>query len=285
LPSTRRYTAQRAVFHRAVTDELKFTPILYIETVQMLDPTKRFSNRVENYVRYRPGYPSEIIALLRDECGLTPGSVVADIGSGTGKLAELFLKAGCRVFGVEPNKEMREAGERMDFPNFTSVNASAEETTLRARSVDFITAGQAFHWFDLERSRAEFSRILKPDGWVVIVWNDRHDDTTPFLIAYEELLHKFGTDYAQAHHRRADKPEVIHAFFGNEPRFKCFSYAQRFDFEGIKGRLLSSSYAPVAGQPGHDEMIAELKRMFEQYKKNGMVAFEYDTHLYYGRLA
>jgi SAM-dependent methyltransferase len=250
-----------------------------------LEPTKRFSNRVENYVRYRPGYPAEIIALLRDECGLTPESVIADIGSGTGKLSELFLNAGCQVFGIEPNKEMREAGERMNHSNFTSVDASAEDTTLPARSVDFITAGQAFHWFDRDRCRSEFLRILKPGGWLVIIWNDRRDDTTPFLVAYEMLLEQFGTDYAQAHHRRADKPEVIRAFFGSEPRFKNFHNLQQFDFEGLKGRLLSSSYAPVAGHPRYEEMLAELKRIFDSQKKDGIVAFEYDTHVYYGHLS
>lgn len=249
-----------------------------------LNPKQRFSNRVENYVRYRPGYPAEIIALLRGECGLTKDSVIADIGSGTGKLAEIFLNAGCQVFGVEPNKEMREAGERMNHPDFTSINASAEETTLPARSVDFVTAGQAFHWFDRDRCRHEFQRILKPDGWLVIIWNDRRDDTTAFLVAYELLLEKFGTDYAQAHHRRADKPEVIRAFFGIEPRFKNFHNIQHFDFEGLKGRLLSSSYAPVSGQPKYEEMLVELKRIFDRHQQNGMVAFEYDTHVYYGRL-
>jgi SAM-dependent methyltransferase len=249
-----------------------------------LDSKHRFSNRVENYVRYRPGYPAEIAALLRDECGLTNDSVVADIGSGTGKLSELFLNAGCKVFGVEPNKEMREAGERMNHPRFTSIDASAEETTLAAQSVDFVTAGQAFHWFDLNRCRPEFQRILKPGGWLVIIWNDRRDDTTPFLAAYELLLERFGTDYAQAHHRRSDKPEVIRPFFGNEPRFKNFHSFQQFDFEGVKGRLLSSSYAPVAGQPKYEEMLAELKRIFDARQENGTVAFEYDTHVYYGWL-
>lgn len=249
-----------------------------------LDPTKRFSNRVENYVRYRPGYPTKIIDLLRDECGLTPNSVIADIGSGTGKLSELFLNVGCQVFGVEPNKEMREAGERMNHPNFTSIDASAEDITLPGHSVDFITAGQAFHWFDLDRCRPEFRRILKPGGWIVIIWNDRRDDTTPFLTAYEFLLEKFGTDYAEAHHRRADKPEVIRAFFGIEPRFKNFHNVQQFDFEGLKGRLLSSSYAPVAGHPKYEEMLVELKRIFDAHQKNGIVAFEYDTHVYYGHL-
>ena len=250
-----------------------------------LEPTKRFSNRVENYTRYRPGYPKDIIDLLHKECGLTRDSVIADIGSGTGKLSELFLKFGCPVFGIEPNKEMREAGEQMNFPNFTSIDATAETTTLPARSVDFVTAAQAFHWFDLAQCRAEFLRILKPGGWTVIIWNDRRNDTTPFLADYEKLLEEFGTDYAQAHHRRADKPEVIRAFFGTEPRFKNFSHAQHFDFEGIKGRLLSSSYAPAAGQPKHEEMLVALKQIFERHQKNGVVVFDYDTHVYYGHLA
>ena len=249
-----------------------------------LNPTKRFSNRVDNFARYRPGYPVEIIDLLRKDCGLTKDSVIADIGSGTGKLSELFLKSGCRVFGIEPNQEMRQAGERMNFPNFTSVEATAEATTLPPGSVDFVTAAQAFHWFDHAICRAEFLRILKPGGWTVIIWNDRRNDTTPFLADYERLLAEFGTDYAQASHRRTDKPEVIRAFFGVEPRFKNFSHAQHFDFEGIKGRLLSSSYAPEAGQPKHDEMLAELKRIFDRHQKNGIVAFEYDTHVYYGQL-
>jgi SAM-dependent methyltransferase len=250
-----------------------------------LEPTKRFSSRVDNYVRYRPGYPAEMIDLLRTDCGLTKNSVVADIGSGTGKLSELFLKAGCEVFGVEPNKEMREAGERMDFPNFTSVDGTAEATTLPAQSADFITASQAFHWFDQAKCRAEFLHILKPNGWLVIVWNDRQTDTTPFLKDYEKLMLEFGTDYKEVNHRRTDKPEIIEKFFGAPPRFKSFPNVQHFDFEGLKGRVLSSSYAPEAGQPGHEEMLAALKRIFDERQKNGRVAFEHDTHVYYGHLA
>jgi SAM-dependent methyltransferase len=249
-----------------------------------LNPTTRFSSRVDNYVRYRPGYPAEMIDLLRSECGLTKDSIIADIGSGTGKLSELFLKAGCEVFGVEPNKEMREAGERMDFLNFTSVNGTAEATTLPNHGVDFITAGQAFHWFDHNACRAEFLRILKPGGWLVIVWNDRRGDATPFLEDYENLMLEFGTDYKEANHRRTDKPEVIENFFGNPPHFKSFYNVQYFDFEGLKGRVLSSSYAPEAGQPKHEEMLAALRRVFDARQKNGLVAFEYDTHVYFGRL-
>lgn len=250
-----------------------------------LNPTKRFSSRVDNYVRYRPGYPAEIIDLLRNDCGLTNDSIIADIGSGTGKLSELFLNAGCSVFGIEPNKEMREAGERMDFQNFTSIDGTAEATTLPAHSIDFVTAGQAFHWFNLSQCRPEFSRILKPSGWVVIVWNDRKGDATPFLIDYENLMLEFGTDYREACHRRTDKPEVIEAFFGNKPRVRNFYNVQHFDFEGLKGRVLSSSYAPEVGHPKYEEMLAALKHVFESRQQNGQVAFEYETHVYYGHLA
>ncbi|HTR41638.1 MAG TPA: class I SAM-dependent methyltransferase [Pseudomonadales bacterium] len=250
-----------------------------------LNPTTRFSSRVDNYVRYRPGYPLEVIDLLRQECGLTKDSVIADIGSGTGKLSELFLQTGCEVFGIEPNKEMREAGERMDFFNFTSIDGTAEATTLPALSMDFVTAGQAFHWFDHKQCRPEFVRILKPGGWTVIVWNDRRTGSTPFLADYEKLMHDFGTDYKEACHRRTDKPEVIEKFFGTPPRFKSFYNVQHFDFEGLKGRVLSSSYAPEAGHPKHEEMLAALKEIFDAHQKNGTVAFEYDTRVHYGHLA
>ncbi|HEX5222690.1 MAG TPA: class I SAM-dependent methyltransferase [Verrucomicrobiae bacterium] len=251
----------------------------------MLAPTERFSSRVENYVRYRPGYPAQILELLRNACNLSADSVVADIGSGTGKLTEVLLGSGCRVFGVEPNREMREAGERLlKDPRFTSVAASAETTTLQTNSVDLIVAGQAFHWFDREKSRAEFLRILKPDGQVVLIWNDRRTDATPFLAAYEGLLREFATDYEQVNHRNLDSV-MLSKFFRTEPRFKKFCYAQHFDFEGLKGRLLSSSYAPEAGQPGHDAMLGGLREVFDTHQKQGQVAFEYDTLVYYGSLA
>jgi SAM-dependent methyltransferase len=240
-------------------------------------PTERFSSRVDNYVRYRPGYPAEIIDLLRRECALSKEALIADIGSGTGKLTELFLANGNRVIGVEPNKEMREAGERLlqKFPHFQSVDGKAEATTLPDRSVDFIVVGQAFHWFDLKACRLEFSRILKADGQVVVIWNDRLVETTYFLAAYDGLLREFSTDYEQVNHRRFNDGEAIRSFFGDEAHLKNFQNAQQFDFEGLKGRLLSSSYAPEAGQPKHDEMIAALKRIFESHQKDGRVVFEY----------
>ena len=255
--------------------------------LQLLNPTKRFSSRVENYVRYRPGYPKEIIDLLRNDCGLTKKSVIADVGSGTGKLTELFLANGNRVFGIEPNKEMREAGERLlkKFSRFVSVDGTAEVTTLPDQCADFITAGQAFHWFDRRQCRAEFLRILKPGGWVAIIWNDRRSNATRFLAEYEKLLRLFATDYDQVNHRRANDTAAIREFFHIQPRLKIFPNAQWFDFDGLKGRLLSSSYAPEAGQPGHDEMLKALKVVFEAYVQNGRVVFEYDTHVHYGRMA
>ena len=252
----------------------------------MLAPTQRFSSRVENYVRYRPGYPAGVIELLCRECGLAGHSVVADLGSGTGKLTELLLGTGCAVFGVEPNPEMRAAGERRlkAHARFTSVAAPAEATTLAARSVDLVTAGQAFHWFDRERTRAEFRRILKPGGHVALIWNDRRTDTTPFLAAYEQLLRDFATDYAQVNHRNID-PARLREFFGAEPRLAKFPYVQPFDFAGLQGRLLSSSYAPDQGEPNHDAMLQGLQLIFDRHQHAGQVSFDYDTLVYHGRLA
>jgi SAM-dependent methyltransferase len=252
----------------------------------MMVATERFSSRVENYVQYRPHYPAELIAFLKEKCELTSDSVIADIGSGTGFLAELFLKNRNQVFGIEPNKEMREAGERLlrEFPRFTSLAAKAEATALPEGSLDFVTAGQAFHWFDLESCRKEFARILRPGGWIVLVWNDRHTDTTPFLIAYEQLLRDFGTDYDQVNHKRVDVA-VIREFFRAEPGLKVLPNHQHFDFLALKGRLLSSSYVPEAGRPGYEEMLVALKSLFDSHQQNGKVTFDYDTLVYYGRLA
>ena len=249
------------------------------------DPTKRFSSRVENYFRYRPGYPKELLSLLKSECGLTLQSVIADLGSGTGKLAELFLANGNAVFGVEPNLEMREAGERLlkAFANFTSIDATAEATTLHDACADFITAGQAFHWFNRKSCRTEFTRILKPGGWVVLVWNDRQTQSSRFLVEYEQLLKNCATDYAKVDHKNIDD-EVVREFFGCAPVKKLLPSSQEFDYDGLKGRLLSSSYAPEQGQPHHVEMLRDLEKLFKKHQQSGRVQFIYDTVVYYGKL-
>jgi SAM-dependent methyltransferase len=252
----------------------------------MSDSTRRFSSRVEDYVRYRPGYPEELISLLREECGLTSESVVADVGSGTGILSEMFLRNGNPVFGVEPNREMREAGERLlvAYPGFMSVAGTAEVTTLPNSSVDFVTAGQAFHWFDPDRAREEWLRILRPGGWAVIVWNDRRSEGTPFLEGYEALLLRYGTDYERVTHRQFDE-ERLRAFFGQGGcEERVFGNEQVFDFEGARGRLLSSSYTPEAGHPDYEPMLEELKRIFDAHQEDGKVRVEYDTRVYFGQL-
>ena len=247
--------------------------------------TTRFSDRVENYVRYRPGYPPEVLALLSAECGLQPSHIVADVASGTGVFTRLLLENGNSVFAVEPNLEMREMGmSQLDAYNrLVSVAGTAEETTLRSASVDFVTAAQAAHWFDLPRARAEFSRILRPRGWCVLIWNERRTGSTPFLRDYEQLLLTYGTDYDDVRHERTTA--MIHEFFAPAPcHDRVFSLRQRFDYEGTAGRLLSSSYAPLEGHTSHAPMMQELQRIFRAYASDNHVVFEYDTRVYYGRL-
>ena len=250
------------------------------------EPTTRFSNRVANYVRFRPGYPGEIVHMLVTECGLVPDAVVADVGSGTGILTKLILENGNRTYAVEPNAPMRAAAERVleNVANFTSVSGTAEATGLESASIDVVTAGQAFHWCDAARARQEFWRILRPRGWVVVVWNDRKTDTTPFLKSYEEFLHTHGTDYAEVQHKNR-KTEQLDTLFGSD-RYerRVFSHEQRFDFDGLRGRALSALYVPDEAHPRFASMLAALDTLFRRHARDGVVAFEYDTVVYYGRL-
>ena len=249
------------------------------------DATTRFSDRVDNYVRYRPGYPAEVLDLLRRECGLTPQSVVADIASGTGILTRMFLENRNQVFGVEPNPKMREAGERFlaPYPKFTSVAATAEDTTLSSHSIDFVTAAQAAHWFHRVQARREFARILKPDGWCVLIWNERRTDSTPFLRAYEQILLLYGSDYKEVRHERTTT--AIDAFFAPAPfQSRVFAMSQQFDYAALEGRLLSSSYAPQKGHRNYKPMLAALRAIFDEFNTNGQVSFEYITRVYYGHL-
>lgn len=250
------------------------------------DPTRRFKGRAELYARHRPGYPDAVVTLLEGECGLAPGAVVADVGSGTGILAALLLARGCRVFGVEPNAEMRAEGERAlaSYAEFVSVDGRAEATTLPGASVGFVTAAQAFHWFDLPRARTEFARILRSGGWVVLLWNLRRKDADPFAVAYERLLLEYATDYERVDH--ANLTDAVIAEFFSPARFavRVFPNRQVFDYEALEGRLLSSSYAPAAGHPNHAPMLAALRAAFDRHNEGGTVAFAYDTQVYFGRL-
>lgn len=248
--------------------------------------TERFTSRVENYIRYRPHYPRSVIECLRSDCALTTQSIVADVGSGTGILSELFLANGNLVFGVEPNDAMREAAERLlsEWPQFVSRNGTAEATGLDSSSVDFVTVGQAFHWFDRSASRAELARVLKPGGWVVIVFNERAASASPFDTAYEKLLETFAIGYSFVNHRSIDIG-ALREFFAGEMSSRTFDNSQNFDFDGLKGRLLSSSYAPEIGHPQHDAMMLGLRDVFDAHQVNGEVTIHYDTNVHFGRLS
>lgn len=249
-----------------------------------VDSINRFSSRVDTYVRFRPSYPKQIVETLERDCGFTRNSIVADIASGTGIFTKLLLEHGNRVFGVEPNAEMRRAGEEFlaGYPNFTSVTGTAEATTLPSSSVNFVTAAQAGHWFDRQKSRQEFRRILKSGGWAVLVWNERKTDSTPFLREYEDLLLRYGTDYREVRHEHT----VVAEFFDPLPfQERTFDLQQVFGYGGVEGRLLSSSYAPGPGQPNHAPMLHDLRGIFDRHQQGGKVSIEYATRMFYGQLA
>lgn len=245
----------------------------------------RFSSRVENYIKYRPGYPSETLDILKHKCELTKDSVIADVGSGTGILSEIFLRNGNKVFGIEPNAPMRLAGEELlkSFENFVSIEGAAEATTLEPQSVDFITAAQAFHWFKRNEAKSEFKRILKPNGWVVLIWNERLIDSTAFLRSYESLLLRYGTDYQEIRHENVE-PEIAEFFAPAGFQLTTLPNSQHFDFEALKGRVYSSSYAPEPGHPNFEPLMSGLKESFNAHNQDGIVEFEYETKIFYGRV-
>lgn len=249
------------------------------------DSTLRFSSRVADYVKSRPSYPLEALRFLREQHGLAPGSRVADLGSGTGILAAQLLEAGARVWAVEPNRQMRQAAEQLlgGRDGFTSVNGTAEATTLETHSVEWITAGQAFHWFDPQLAREEALRILVRGGRAALIWNEHAEATVPFIADYEALLRRYAPEFDQVRSRRA-YGQAMNAFFGREPGRAVFANRQMFDFDGLKGRAMSSSYVPEAGQPDHAPLMAGLRELFERHQRDGMVEFPYQTLVFFGAL-
>ncbi|MBK6507597.1 MAG: class I SAM-dependent methyltransferase [Ignavibacteria bacterium] len=249
------------------------------------DTVSRFSNRVENYVKYRPHYPAGMVNLLEKEFGISHLCKVADIGSGTGISAEQFVESGYTVYGVDPNSDMRAAAESFysGNDNFISINGSAEVTTLPDNCIDIIIAGQAFHWFEKSAARIEFKRILKDNGLVFLIWNKKKSGEG-FMNEYFALLEKYGTDYNKVKHENYESQEIEEFFSPDKFRLHKLDNVQVLDYEALEGRLLSSSYIPLSG-PKFDELIKELKDIHKKYNNNGLVTLEYETVIYAGSLS
>jgi SAM-dependent methyltransferase len=248
-----------------------------------LEGVRRFTDRVHHYAKYRPDYPHEIVSHLRGRAGLRAPALVADVGSGTGKLAQLFLAAGDVVLGVEPNEAMRQAARRTlcGQARFHGTAGRAEALPLRDASVDAVVAGQAFHWFDVERARYEFARVLRPGGVVALVWNNRKEEASGFLAEYEALLQRLCPEYAKIGNRHYDEEELAR-LFGRPPHHARFDHAQKLDRDGLHGRLLSSSYVPAAG-PALEHVLQAADDLFDRYAGDGRITIAYDTELFYAK--
>jgi SAM-dependent methyltransferase len=256
-------------------------------TAPDLQATERFGDRVADYVRYRPDYPPALLDWLRAELGMTSSWRVADIGAGTGISSQMFLDAGHAVIAVEPNAAMRGAAvaRLRDNPRFRAVDGRSDATGLADASIDLVTVAQAFHWFDPQAARKEFHRIMRPRGLAAIWWNSRRLTGTPFLEGYEALLQRYGTDYAKVAERCADDAGM-RAWFGDGLRGAArFDHRQRLDFDGLRGRLLSSSYTPKVGDPNHEPMLRALRELFDATAVDGTVSMDYDTRIFAGELA
>jgi SAM-dependent methyltransferase len=252
-----------------------------------MDPTRRFSSRAENYAKYRPGYPDALYAYLASQAGLLPGDNVVDIGSGTGLLSALFLSHGHVVYGVERNAEMRAYAENQFHgeSRFNSLDGRAESIPISDGSVEMVVVGQAFHWFDSKVAKREIQRVLAHGRQVALIWNRRDTQKSAFLAAYEALLDKYGTDYKLVDHKRTVADEEIAEFFAPNPFGKtALPNRHTLDEEGLKGRLLSSSYAPMEGDANHQPMIAELSEIFAQFQNKQLIHFDYLATVYHGEI-
>ncbi|HEX8757749.1 MAG TPA: class I SAM-dependent methyltransferase [Steroidobacteraceae bacterium] len=247
-----------------------------------LSPSERFLGRAEAYAKHRPSYPAAAIDLLEARCGLRPGATAVDLGAGTGILSALLLERGVRVFGIEPNSEMRAYADSMLSGQFHSGAGTAECTHMPDGLFDVLVCGQAFHWFDPARTRVEALRILKPGAWAALLWNERPTGPVPFLEDYEALLRRYAPEYDAVTRLRAQE-DGIRQFFGYTPQLATFANEQRLDFTGLEGRVMSSSYAPMPDRPEHAPLMAGLREVFDRHQREGRIVFPYRTLVYFGQ--
>ncbi|MFD2873539.1 class I SAM-dependent methyltransferase [Mucilaginibacter ximonensis] len=252
----------------------------------MTTSTQRFSNRVANYVKYRPGYPDEVLEFLKEKAGLTTGSIIADVGSGTGIFTRLLLDKGYHVLAVEPNEAMRENSVKQlsSYQNFKAINGTAEVTTLEPHSVDLVVCAQAFHWFNQAAAKTEFKRILKAGGQVALIWNNRQVEYDEFAVAYETLLLQQATDYAEVNHRNLTDVDFSNFFKNGKYQLGKYLNIQVLDEDGLVGRAFSSSYIPPKDTEAGQVFLTDLQQLFQQYQVDGTVDFVYQTEVYSGKV-
>lgn len=252
------------------------------------DSTTRFSDRVANYVKYRPGYPPEVIDYLAEQCQLRPESVIADVGAGTGIFTKLLLEKDYKVYAIEPNDPMREEADKQlkHFDRYLSMIGSANRTGLAAKSIDMIVCAQAFHWFNTVETKAEFQRILKPSGYVALIWNNRDVEADNFAVAYDALLKQLsGSDYDKINHQNLKHDDFARFYKDGQYKLTKFANQQIFNFEQLAGRAFSSSYVPAEETEAGQSFKMQLKDVFDLYQQDGVVVFKYDTQVYTGQLS
>ena len=252
------------------------------------DVELRFSRRVNDYLKYRPGYPDALATTLRQKLGYASDFIIADVGSGTGIASRFFLDRGNFVYAVEPNPDMRRVAHEWlgGYSKYRSVDACAEATTLPDDSVDLVVAAHSFHWFDQKQARAEFARILRPGRFVILLWNERITEGTPFLTDYERLLFEYSDAYQGASRYPKLAQESLEEFFGAELRGNAeFPNRQPVDLEGLVGRTLALLPSAPSDTPEHANLLRALASLYEQHADRDGVAFEYATQLTWGRLS
>lgn len=251
----------------------------------MRNSTTRFSDRVAHYVQYRPTYPASLLKFIKEKLSINEETNIADIGSGTGILTELLLKQVKTVYAVEPNTEMRQAAEHQlaHLSHFKSIAGTAENTLLDNESVDGITVAQAFHWFDIPNTIAEFKRISKDNATLMLIWNRRLSNT-PFLAAYEQALQKYGTDYNEINHQKMNDTDFYPCFKNGIYTRDVFENHQDFDFEGVIGFLNSTSYAPKIDSAEYNQLYQVIEDAFYQYATDGQIQMNYEAEIFWGKI-